>query len=280
MITAVLSGLVVVVVILTMLVVGLLRSHATIVRALHNAGVNLDPDQHNHDLDPVPNHESAPTLIVDTPPSIRTIDGVPEPVERDDTRAHDLVGETPMGGTRSVAVQGKSNTLLAFLSTGCGTCATFWQDFRKGVQLPESTRLVIVTQSGNAESPADVAALAPSGFTTIMSSQAWDDYRVPVAPYFVMVNGSNGIIAGEGAAHSWGLVDRLLQRAVADAAAAKTPERMNRRDLLLGRNRANEIDAELVRAGIGPGDPRLYHDSVSTTTGSVHSQATDSYPES
>ncbi len=257
---------------LTMLVVGLLRSHAVIIRALHDAGIDLDPDRSavepTVDLTDRPRPGGArsvvdrslrPTteVVTDTPPDIRTVPGVAAPAEITGQRATDLHGTTPTGGTRAVSVHGRGATLLAFLTTGCSTCAAFWNAFADGVRLPGDTRLVIVTKGGNEESPADVAALAPAGVVTLASSEAWDDYRIPVAPYFVLVDGRRGVIVGEGAAHSWDLVLQLLERALADAGYAEGQVR--RRDVLLGRNRAKRVDQDLLDAGIVPGDPRLYH---------------------
>ncbi len=254
--TVVIWMLVAIVALLCLLVVGLLRSHAVILRALHDAGIDLDPDG-------VGSHQSGsrlrPSVEVtsDTEPTIRTIDGVPGPVNLTGQRVPDINGVTPAGGTRTVAVNGRGATLLAFLTTGCATCATFWNEFANGVRLPADTRLVIITKGGNHESPADVAALAPPDVVTVASSDAWDDYRIPVAPYFVLVDGRRGTVAGEGAAHSWALVSQLLDRALADAGYADGE--INRRDVLMGRRRQERVDLDLRDAGIEPGDPRLYH---------------------
>ena len=249
---------------LSTLVVGLLRSHAAIVRALHDSGIDLDPDrqptaaEHAHtalgDASPL-----RPTTEIhsDVAPDIRTVPGVPTPADITGTRAADIIGLTPAGATRAISLQGRQPTLLAFLTTGCATCAEFWRSFQEGVRLPGDIRLVIVAKGGNEESPADVAALAPPDIVTIQSSDAWNDYRVPVAPYFVLVDGNRGVVVGEGAAHSWDLVLQLLERALADAGYAKGP--MRRRDLLLGRARAQRVDQDLLDAGILPGDPQLYH---------------------
>ncbi len=276
--TVVVWLLVAVVAMLTTLVVGLLRSHAVIVRALHDAGINLDPDKSpGVQAAPVdltekpfinldrqqPSAGMRPTteVFTDSHPDIKTIDGVPGPANATRGRASDLVGTSPTGGSRAISVHGNGATLIAFLTTGCATCAGFWNAFTDGVKLPANTRLVIVTKGGNEESPADVAAMAPPGVVTISSSQAWDDYQIPVAPYFVLVDGKRGTIAGEGAASSWGLVSELLERALADAGYSEGQVR--RRDLLRGRNRADRVDQELLDAGITPGDPRLYHEPAS-----------------
>lgn len=258
--TVVVWLLVLVVALLAVFVVGLLRSHASIVRALHDAGINLDPERadepgtHGHHDRPVP----TPTLLSERAPDIRTVDGVPTPADVSGRRAHDVAGTTPTGGSRTVAVTDTTGaTLLAFLTTGCGTCAEFWNAFAQGVALPADTRLVVVTKGGEAESPADVSALAAPHLVTIMSSQAWDDYCIPVAPYFVLVDGTSGVVAGEGAASSWDLVQRLLAKAVADG--GYSPGELSRRDVLLGRARAERVDQDLLDAGIEPGSPELYH---------------------
>lgn len=249
--------LVAVVALLSTLVVGLLRSHAVIVRALHDAGINLDPDSSAPRVD-ASGLRPTTEVFTETPPVIRTMEGVPEPADVAGRRAPDLTGTTPTGSSRAISVHGRGATLIAFLTTGCTTCAAFWNAFADGVRLPADTRLVIVTKGGNEESPADVAAMAPAGVVTIASSAAWDDYQIPVAPYFVLVDGKRGVVVGEGAAHSWDLVSELLERALADAGYADGQVR--RRDMLLGRNRASRVDQDLLDAGITPGDPRLYHE--------------------
>ena len=75
-----------------------------------------------------------------------------------------------------------------------------------------------------------------------MSSDAWQDYRVPGAPYFVLVDGATGRIAGEGSAQTWHQVASLMGSAGGDASP-----------------RERLVDAELGAAGILPGDPWLYH---------------------
>lgn len=259
--TAVVWLLAAVVGLLAVFVVGLLRSHAEIIRALHDAGINVDPDrEHDTARRPVETVESPET------PTIRTIDGVPEPAGASGRRAHDLAGLTPTGGTRTVAVNGTDGaTLLAFLTTGCTTCAGFWRAFDDGVALPDDTRLVVVTRGPEEESPADVAAFAAPHVLTIQSSQAWDDYQIPVAPYFVLVDGRRGIVVGEGAANTWDRVGTLLQSALADAGYQQGQVR--RRDVLLGKARTERIDRDLLDAGIVPGDPRLYHPPASSQEG-------------
>ncbi|MCO8127477.1 hypothetical protein NHL50_09685 [Acidimicrobiia bacterium EGI L10123] len=270
--SAVVLLLAIVVGVLALLVIGLLRSHAEILRALHDAGISLDPDrEHDHDHSAGRGGARAgraerspsgtPTFTSDTPPTIRTTDGVPEPAGSTGRRAVDIAGITPNGGTRTVSIAPSDQaTLLAFLTTGCATCADFWGAFAEGVELPADTRLVVVTQGPETESPADVAAMAAPHVLTIQSTDAWDDYGVPVAPYFALVDGRRGVVVGEGAASSWDRVRTLLDRALADAGYGAGQVR--RRDLLLGKARTERVDRDLARAGLSPGDPRLFHEPV------------------
>lgn len=242
-----------VVALLTVLVIGLLRSHAEILRGLHDAGIRLDPDQ--------PNERRVHYSTSDTAPEIRTRPGVPEPRDAPHgQRAIDIVGVTPSGGTKSIAVARTDHrTLLAFLTTGCATCAGFWEAFGEGVELPPQTRLVVVTQGIDTESPAEVAALATPDVTVVMSTEAWDSYAVPVAPYFVMADGVTGTVVGEGAAATWERVVALLGKAVADSGHEAT---YSRREILSGRERRDRVDRDLMEAGLVPGDPRLFHDTL------------------
>ena len=84
-----------------------------------------------------------------------------------------------------------------------------------------------------------------------MSSAAWDDYRVPASPYFVLVDGTQGVI-GEGSAASFGQLAGLLDRATIDLGVAQGSASS-------GAARAEErIDLDLLRAGITPGHASLY----------------------
>lgn len=262
--TALVWLLAVVVGVLAVFVVGLLRSHADILRALHDAGISLDPDgaEHRAGHGDQTASDTAATVTSATPPTIRTVDGVPGPSGASGRRASDLVGITPTGATRTVAVRDTDQaTLLAFLTTGCATCANFWEAFAVGVELPGDTRLVVVTKGPELESPADVAAMAAAHLLTVQSSEAWDDYAVPVAPYFALVDGRRGTVVGEGAANTWDRVRNLLDRALADAGYAGG--QVKRRDLLLGKARTQRVDRDLIEAGLLPGDERLHHPPAS-----------------
>jgi hypothetical protein len=216
----------IVLVLLSLLVVGLLRAHAEVLRALHEIGTGLD----------------APSTAV--PASLT-------PAPRARGTAADVAGTSPTGDVVAIAVSGRAHpTLLAFLSTGCGTCGAMWHELGRpgGVSLPVAgTRLVVVTRGPELESPAAVAELAPAGVLTVMSTQAWTDYGVRATPFFVLVDGASGSVAGEGTAPSWDQVSSLLRRASADTAAA-TAQGFQARE--------RSVDEVLRTAGIGPGHPR------------------------
>ena len=243
--TALVVALTVVVALLAVLVAGLLRSHADILRALHSLGVTEEElNEHDHS-------DGA---------SFRTQAGVPQPRGIEGT-AHDITGVTPAGGTaRAAVVATRHTTLLAFLSSGCLTCRDFWDAFAKDLDLPGTdTRLVIVTQGPESESASAVEGLAPKDVTVLMSSEAWTDYGVPVSPYFLLVDGPTGEIIGEGAASTWDSVVGLLEQALADTgrnrAGRSTPRARAR-----GAVRAADTDEALAAAGIEPDDPRLHHE--------------------
>jgi len=237
--------LAVVVALLAVLVAGLLRSHAEILRSLHGLGVNLDPDGQ--------------------PPGPRGLT-VPRPEPRAEPRtAADLAGVTPAGDAASFVVVGAQHpTLLAFLTSGCSTCADFWSAFSdsKHLGVPGDARLVVVTKGEEAESSARLRKFMPREVPVVMSSAAWDAYDVPVAPYFAYVDGPTGRIIGEGAAASWqqlvGMMEQALVDAGIDPAVSSSRGRRSRRRRLDGRAREALVDTELRSAGIEPGDPSLY----------------------
>lgn len=217
----------VVLVLLTVLVAGLLRSHAEILRRLHALGRGLDPEV------PVPD------------PRTRMLDRLPGATDAF-VAAADLDGAGLRDDALHVSVVGaRHRTLLAFLSSGCLTCQVFWEAFAdaRRLDLPDDVRLVVVTKDGRDESISALRSLAPSGLPVVMSSEAWTDYRVPGSPYFVLVDPAAGRVRGEGTGASWDQVKNLLRQASDDADDD---------------GREVRIDRELLAHGIAPGDPSLY----------------------
>lgn len=213
------------IVLLAVLVVGLLRSHAEILRALHDLGVRDDAATDSgraHGLRPRP----------------RSANGAPA----------DIAGQTLSGSTVHIGVSGgDTRTLLAFMSSGCSACIGLWEGLHHEdpVADMEDTRLVVITKGPEAESPSRLEQLAPPSVTVVQTTEAWESYGVPVTPYFVLIDGPSGEVVGEGAASSWGQVSSLILQALGDR------ESMNHS----GEIRA---DRELRQAGIGPGHPSLF----------------------
>lgn len=220
----------IVIVLLVILVAGLLRSHAEILRQLDRLGAG----------------EDATTTSLPSPrPKVSGLAAAP---------LMSIEGETPTGSHRTVNLDnGRQATLISFLSTGCASCQVFWSAISSGQTLPvPDTRVVIVTKGSDAESPSKVRGLAPSGIDVLMSSEVWDAFKVPMTPHFMLVDG-NGQVLGEGSALSWEQLVGMLEQSVADL---EDPRRMGTSE------RARFTDARLADAGVEPGDPSLYENPL------------------
>jgi hypothetical protein len=217
---------------LGLLVAGLLRSHAEILRALHDLGAGVESD----DATPSRRHGTRTTSGVTGGP------------------AHDIAGVDPRGDAVAVAVAGADHdTLLAFLSTGCDTCRPFWSAVDGDLGLADVRVVVVVADE---ESEAELARLAGPQVEVIASTAAWEAYEVPGSPHFVYVDGPTGRVAGEGTGPDWPAVRGLLTQANADRGArssgtGREPVAVEWRD------NPTRIDSELLAAGIGPGHPSL-----------------------
>lgn len=253
-VTALVVGLTVAVALLGVLVAGLLRANAEVVRALHQMGVDLSPAS-----------PGGATVAV-------TLGVRPTPARGDPGDVIDLAGVTPNGDAVSLAVSGvRHDTLVAFLTSGCQTCRGFWDAFRDGPpDIPGGARLAVVTRGSEAESPGVIAGLAGSGpraAPVVMSSEAWEHYDIPYAPYFVYVSGPRGRVVGEGVAAGWEEVRTLVGNAVADGTTAPDPRAEGRHRSRADRERDTTVDRALQEAGIGPGDPRLHPTSLTAVDG-------------
>lgn len=218
----------VVIVLLVVLVAGLLRSHAEILRKLDALGGGEDSD-----------HSSLPAPL--RRPGLSSGLG--------QAALTTLTGPDPHGGAVSLALSGsRGYTLLAFLSSTCNSCGPFWQGLAHELDLP-GVRTVVVTKGPSEESPAEIARLASTFVPAVMSSEAWDAFKVPATPYFALVENSEAKIVGEGSAANWPRVADMVRRAIADANHPLHRSTSARKA---------DVDAELAAVGIEPGDPRLY----------------------
>jgi hypothetical protein len=219
----------VVIALLVVLVAGLLRSHADILRRLHT----LDGGE-----------EQA---------GARTTGGLTLGRTRSGTVPAHISGTSPTGAATSVNLTGSRGLVLAaFLSTGCSSCRAFWDELGRGLEMPApDVRAVIVTKSADEESASKLAELSGGATPTILSSEAWDDFKVPGSPYFALIDASTGAMIGEGAAGTWGQVRDLFGQAIADAGL----------DRDMGGNtvqRHLRVDEHLRSAGVEPGHPSLF----------------------
>jgi hypothetical protein len=210
-------------VLLTLLVAGLLRSHAEILR-------RLGPPEGDAGRDGA---------------------SLPDAARRADaSEGYDVVGTSlELDAVKIGLGEGGPPTLLAFLTSGCTICLGFWDGLREGTrprELPATVRVVVVTKDPSHESPTRLRELAPANVPVVMSSAAWSEYRVPAAPYFVYLEG--GQVHGEGSASGWKQIASLLRDAIDDAADGRSR----------GEERTGAVDQALAAAGIGPGHQSLY----------------------
>jgi len=198
--SAVVVALSVAVLLLAVLVAGLLRSHAEILKALHELGAGLELDR------------SGPVPV--------TIDGVRTPRTGGAEVPDAVTGQSLDGESVGVSLTSGPPVLLAFLSSGCTTCQAFWTAFDDPqLRVPGDARLVVVTKSLAEESPSALASRAPRELTLLTSSAAWEAFSVPGSPYFVLVDGA-GRIVGEGSAATWPAVATLMGQAQVDSRSA------------------------------------------------------------
>lgn len=230
---ALVIALAVIVLLLGMLVVGLLRSHADILRRLESVGAGLEG------AGGTAGHESQITLTrrEATPAVERRVTGV-----------------TPDGDPVVISLgSGTDPTLVAFLSTTCSTCTPFWEGLQSSQMFfgGHRHRVLVMTLGESEESPTRAQSLANPAVDVVMSSSGWSDFEVPGAPYFVLLEPGTSRIIGEGSAMTFESLEEFLSDATNDQKwDLDTSNRLESEE--------SRIDVELRRAGILPGDPRLY----------------------
>lgn len=216
----------VVILLLVVLVAGLLKSHAEILRKLDRLGtgetVTSEPRRRATGLGRAPSDQ--------------------------------LTGVDPTGAAVSLSLRPgtEDGTLLAFLTTGCASCRVFWEELANEPDMPSpGTRPIVVTKGVEAESPSKVRELAPRGMTVVMSDDAWDAFKVPLTPYFLLLDREGGVV-GEGSASNMAHLLSLFRQSAADA----DPTRLGTR------GREEFTDDRLRRSGVQPGDRSLYEDPL------------------
>jgi hypothetical protein len=245
------------IVLLGVLVLGLLRSHALILKALHELGAGLELER-----EAGTGVTTATTWGKPGPVPVELETGVVQATRKDSATAHDIVGTDLDRVEQQVTVTTPgTRTLLAFLTSGCSVCQTFWDEFQGPVDVPGDGALRVIAKGSAEESVSSLRSLAGDR-DVVQSSGAWVDYDIPGSPYFVYVEG--GVVTGEGSAATWAQVRDLMAQGVADtdearAAAGRTGPGLFVEDLGRGeRDSLPRMDAELLAAGVRPGDPSLY----------------------
>lgn len=255
---------------LLLIVTGLLRSHAEILRALHALGADVAiAERHGHGS---PGSRAEP--VTAGPGTGSASEGL---------FLDAVVGVTPSGEVARVALDGGGEVLLVFLSSGCRTCAAFWEGLRRrrpepraapgtGTLPSDPPDVVVVTRDPSEESVAGVAALAPPDVVVVMSSRTWEALAVPGSPYVAELRG--GRVVGSGVAASWQQVEGLVSRARADrhlgggaASGSGRPRTTRPGDGRRGADTGggapsarpiSSVDTALLDAGLTPGHPSLY----------------------
>ena len=168
-------------VLIGLLVVGLLRSHAEILRQLAERDelLNIGAASERAKRNPILSHAVA------------------------------VEGVSPEGASANfLPDQREGFALLCFLSSGCATCLNFWGPSPDRSLVLQKAELIYVTKGPAEESPGKVKRLAPEGCEVIMSTEAWDTYAVEAYPHFALLR--SGTLVSEGSLLDWAGVIRMM----------------------------------------------------------------------
>jgi hypothetical protein len=143
--------------------------------------------------------------VNDPPPAefLRRLRPIPTYRDHPATSPVDVEGADPAGAPAHVSIVGfPEPNLLLFLSATCLGCRDLWEgtdELRRSI--PAGVRITIVTKGPEHEDAVSITALAPPGTPTVMSSQAYRDYRVGGPPFLVLVTGNEVLTEGV----AWGV---------------------------------------------------------------------------
>ena len=209
MLSALVAVETVVLALLAIVVVALLRSHAEVLRRLPAID---EEGREPARLEPIALGQREPELPAH----------LPGPRGRASV-AHDIGGTTLGGDGVVISMSSGVDTVIAFLSSGCLTCRTFWDGLQPSVRrpLPGRARVVVVVKDREVESPSKLRDLAPTDVPVVHSSQAWEDFQIAMSPYFCFVDGTTGEVRSEGAAMTWEQVASLLRDSLMDEELAR-----------------------------------------------------------
>jgi hypothetical protein len=241
------AALTVVVAIMTLFLLGLLRSLAEIQQRLAEREERGDP---------------APSPFSTTLP-----DGVvpaPERVEEATLTAIDGLDPHLEPSRTAVADVPHPYLLVAFLGTTCFTCLDIWRDMieagddaRTVAAGDDVASVMIVLKGREHENLGKARALAAeTAVPVVFSTQAWTDLEVPGSPYFTLIATADARVVGAGSAQTWEQLrslagDGMLELSIAAGSARNGGSGRGYRSII------ESEDAELKRGGIYPGHPSL-----------------------
>ncbi len=244
--------------VLALLVLGLLRSHALILRALHELGAGLELEQA---------HADRPAQALDRAGAgrhrVRCRAGHPagDACKRHAVSGTTLAGEEvaiPVAGRRPPDPAGLPVERLQRVPDLLGRSSSAGRR-----DVPGDGRLVVVAKDPHEESVTRLRELAGPRLDVVQSSAAWTDYAVPGSPYFVYVE--DGVITGEGSSTTWRAGARpdapgraATPRRLAGAPARAGPGRTERRQTTSPTS--HRVDRELLGAGIAARPPEPVRD--------------------
>jgi hypothetical protein len=243
--TWVVAALTVVVGVLTLFVLGLLRSHAELLARVAELAEREPAGA------PDPSPTAMPEGVVPAPQTIaetvvRSIEGLDYELEPYRLAIREV--STPY-------------LLVAFLSTTCFSCLDIWRDVIEGGEDAsvveagdDAASLLIVLKAREHENLGKATALArETPVPVVLSGSAWSELEVPGSPYFALIATAEERVVGAGSAQSWDQLKSLASDGMLELSLAAKPSSNS------GGYRSiiEREDDDLARAGIHPGHSSL-----------------------
>jgi hypothetical protein len=115
------------------------------------------------------------------------------------TQAPVVVGVSPTGELSALQPQ---DGAVIFLTSSCLACRDVWDALGRDDAGTAALKVAaVVTPDATLESRDTVAALAPAGMPTVMSTASWQSYAAAGSPWVAVVMA--GLVVAEGSATGW-----------------------------------------------------------------------------
>ena len=145
--------------------------------------------------------------VNDQPPAelLRRLRPIPTYRDHPATVPSDISGVAVDGSRRELRILDSTEpVLLLFLSAGCFGCLDLWEGMAElRGELPVGLQVVVITKGPEHEDANAVAVLSAGGMSVVMSSSAYEDYRVAGPPFLVLVTANSVLTEGV----AWGIVE-------------------------------------------------------------------------